>query len=281
MELALCLLTGDWNFVGQQYGTWYMPVNWRLEFCGSAVWNLDHVSQLATGILWVSSMEFGSCLPIGDWNFFGSAVWNLLHVCQLVTGFLWVSTMELGSCLPIGDWNFVGQKYGTCFMSVNRRLEFCGSAVWNLDHVSQLATGILWASSMELRSCLPIGDWNFVGQQYGTCFMSVNWRLEFCGSAMWNLDHVPRLATGILWVSSMELASCLSTGDWNFVGPQYGTWIVSPNWRLEFYDTPPMAQHPPVGQVLLIVVASRSHSGTPHSVGLLCTSDQPDTKTST
>ena len=32
----------------------------------------------------------------------------------------------------------------------------------------------------------------------------------------------------------------------------------------------------PVGQDLLIIEASRSHSDTPHSVGLIWTSDQPD-----
>jgi hypothetical protein len=37
----------------------------------------------------------------------------------------------------------------------------------------------------------------------------------------------------------------------------------------------------PVGQSLLIVEASRSHSETPHSVGLLWRSDQPDAITST
>jgi len=42
-----------------------------------------------------------------------------------------------------------------------------------------------------------------------------------------------------------------------------------------------MAQQPLVGQGLLIVEASRSHSDTPHSVGLLWTSDQPDAETST
>ena len=36
-----------------------------------------------------------------------------------------------------------------------------------------------------------------------------------------------------------------------------------------------------VGQGLLIVEASRSHSDTPHSVGLLWTSDQPDAETAT
>jgi len=40
-----------------------------------------------------------------------------------------------------------------------------------------------------------------------------------------------------------------------------------------------MAQKPPVGQGLHIIGASWLH--TPHSVGLLCTSDQPDAQTST
>jgi len=42
-----------------------------------------------------------------------------------------------------------------------------------------------------------------------------------------------------------------------------------------------MAQQPPVNQDLLIIETSRSHSDTPHSVGLLWTSDQPDAYTST
>jgi len=41
-----------------------------------------------------------------------------------------------------------------------------------------------------------------------------------------------------------------------------------------------MSQQHPVGQDLLIIEASRSHSDTPHSVGLLWTSDQPDAVTS-
>jgi len=42
-----------------------------------------------------------------------------------------------------------------------------------------------------------------------------------------------------------------------------------------------VGQQPPVGQSLLIIEASRSHSDTPQSVGLLWTSDQPYAKTST
>jgi hypothetical protein len=40
----------------------------------------------------------------------------------------------------------------------------------------------------------------------------------------------------------------------------------------------PIAQQPLVGQGLLIIEASRSHSDTQHSVGLLWTSDQPDAR---
>jgi hypothetical protein len=42
-----------------------------------------------------------------------------------------------------------------------------------------------------------------------------------------------------------------------------------------------MAQKILVGQCLLIFEISRSHSDTPHSVGLLCSSIQPDAETST
>jgi hypothetical protein len=42
-----------------------------------------------------------------------------------------------------------------------------------------------------------------------------------------------------------------------------------------------VAQQPLVSQGLLIVETSRSHSDTPHSVGLLWTSDQPVAETCT
>ena len=42
-----------------------------------------------------------------------------------------------------------------------------------------------------------------------------------------------------------------------------------------------MVQQPGVGQGLLISEVSPSHSDTPHSVGLLWTSDRPDAETST
>ena len=42
-----------------------------------------------------------------------------------------------------------------------------------------------------------------------------------------------------------------------------------------------MAQQPLVGRGPLIVEDSRLHSDTPHSVGLLWTSDQPHAETST
>ena len=42
-----------------------------------------------------------------------------------------------------------------------------------------------------------------------------------------------------------------------------------------------MTQQPLVGQDLLMIETSRSHSDTPHSIRLLWTSDQPDAVTST
>jgi len=42
-----------------------------------------------------------------------------------------------------------------------------------------------------------------------------------------------------------------------------------------------MAQQLLVDQDLLVIKASRSHSDTPHSVGLFRTSDRPDAETST
>ena len=41
----------------------------------------------------------------------------------------------------------------------------------------------------------------------------------------------------------------------------------------------PWRKSPPVVQGLLIIDDLRSHSDTPHSVGFLWTSDQPDTET--
>jgi len=41
-----------------------------------------------------------------------------------------------------------------------------------------------------------------------------------------------------------------------------------------------MARQPLVGQGLLIIEALRSHSDTPHSVVLICTSDHPVAATS-
>jgi hypothetical protein len=52
---------------------------------------------------------------------------------------------------------------------------------------------------------------------------------------------------------------------------------------MSFYllSLPPVAQQPLVGQGFLIIEPSRTHSDTPHSVGPLWASDQPDTETST
>jgi hypothetical protein len=48
-----------------------------------------------------------------------------------------------------------------------------------------------------------------------------------------------------------------------------------------FTHSSSMAPQPLVGQGLLIIEASQSHSGTPQSVGLVWASNQPDAETST
>jgi hypothetical protein len=56
-------------------------------------------------------------------------------------------------------------------------------------------------------------------------------------------------------------------------------WFTSMSAKMLYFFR--MAQQPQVGQGLLITEASRSHSDTPHSVGFLRMSDQPDEDTST
>jgi len=53
------------------------------------------------------------------------------------------------------------------------------------------------------------------------------------------------------------------------------------NFRSTKYYAHSMARQPVVDQGLLIIEASRSHSDTLRSIGLLWTSDQPDAETST
>jgi hypothetical protein len=59
--------------------------------------------------------------------------------------------------------------------------------------------------------------------------------------------------------------------------------VHRPAFYMDLFPPPPptMAQQPLVGQGVLIIESSLSHSDTPHSVGLLWTDDQPDAKTST
>ena len=64
-----------------------------------------------------------------------------------------------------------------------------------------------------------------------------------------------------------------STEPPNPYSSHYTDWASSP--------PPPMALQPMVGQGLIIIEGSLSHPDTPHSVGLLWTSDQSDEQTST
>jgi hypothetical protein len=62
----------------------------------------------------------------------------------------------------------------------------------------------------------------------------------------------------------------------NYNGTQFGN--IKENYNTLLLS---MGQQPLVGQGLLYIKPSRPHSDTPHSVGLLWTSDRPDEETST
>jgi hypothetical protein len=68
--------------------------------------------------------------------------------------------------------------------------------------------------------------------------------------------------------------------DWEENGEKNNKYPCDLQLLLVFFF-PPWRNSPLEGQGLLIIQASRSHSDTPHSVGLLWTSDKPDAATST
>jgi len=90
----------------------------------------------------------------------------------------------------------------------------------------------------------------------------------------WILMLHTTLTFSILRVSSigLSLLLCISFYHVSIIDCNKST-----SHRLQHFS--PMAQQPLMGQGLLIIEASRSHSDTPHSVGLLWTSDQPVTHT--
>ena len=89
-------------------------------------------------------------------------------------------------------------------------------------------------------------------------------------------------ASGSLVVKIIEVASdTLHTGlrlsAW---GQQEDYWVVYGD-CVHSKERTSMTQESLLGHGLIIIEASRSHSDTPHSVGLLWTRDQPDAGTST
>ena len=82
----------------------------------------------------------------------------------------------------------------------------------------------------------------------------------------------PGCSTNMMMTMMMIFLSCFSVSmqtDWTSLRKKRSCWPF-----ISFFS--PMGQQPLVGQVLLIIEASLSHSDTPHSVGLLWKSDQPD-----
>ena len=90
---------------------------------------------------------------------------------------------------------------------------------------------------------------------------------------MWELSEGILRPTGQLWTSYEESS------------PKCGTHTLYYMWGVTATTTTTTffhrAQKPLIGQGLLIIKASRSHSDTPHSVGLLWMSDKAEAQTST
>jgi len=97
------------------------------------------------------------------------------------------------------------------------------------------------------------------------------------------LCRLQNLATGFLLYSSRHLTADVSVSSLGF--SVFCSLIhnkVPFRFHIPFvHDFFVIAQQPPVDQGLLIIEALRSHSDTPHSVGLPSTSDQPDVETYT
>jgi hypothetical protein len=78
-----------------------------------------------------------------------------------------------------------------------------------------------------------------------------------------------------------SIVPCNKTGDVFLYKKQLLMKAISLGFYIHPPPPPPVAQQPLVSQGLLIIEASRSQSDTPHSVGLLWSSDQPNAETST
>ena len=97
----------------------------------------------------------------------------------------------------------------------------------------------------------------------------------------WSISHLTAHFQMHMFIASNALRKRMRKSSLDVNGfDLYGHWPQRDchSSQRTFFLTP---QQPPVGQGLLTVEASRSHSVTPHSVGLLWTSDQPAAETST
>jgi hypothetical protein len=96
-----------------------------------------------------------------------------------------------------------------------------------------------------------------------------------------SLDSVRSLPIWHGRFKGLESSDYISSALTNYLSPVRLPWLVGIlNVFLFLPPPPPMVQQPTVGLDLLIVEASRSHSDTPQSVGILWTSDRPVAETS-
>jgi hypothetical protein len=124
---------------------------------------------------------------------------------------------------------------------------------------------ITWSNCAEAWVCLTPGF-----SQFATS-MSSSKNNIFLHRPSQSTIRISSIKKKSLWVLQTK---CL-TYSHCFLPFLYILDIVFVPWIL-FHFFLPVARQPLVGQGLLIIEASRSHSDTPHSIGLLWTSDQPN-----
>jgi hypothetical protein len=119
---------------------------------------------------------------------------------------------------------------------------------------------------MQCKSC------TFDCLPYEVCILTVNKDWDF----MQMNKHLKNHSFGRTIIVYLLKAS-LSKPQW------YSLISVSINMKQTFMVVRffSMMQQPLVGQVILIIEASRSHSDTPHSADVLWTCDEPDAETAT
>jgi hypothetical protein len=163
------------------------------------------------------------------------------------------STGEVGGC----GWKYVQYISGPGLLLKMRR---------------QFAVPITWPGGQDPSVTDGVYNWSGRSGKERILALSMVWPLPpnvgvswVAGPGIWEVP-CSNLST---WTLCLKLRLVICFGS------------LHAHARIPSPPPPAMAQQPLMGQILLIIEASRSHSDTPHSVGFLLTCDRPDAETFT